>query len=145
MGCQSLTRLPLSINSLTPIYMYTLGHSESSVSYPHNTLFPVRALTRMTQSIVEHTNCSAVPSWLQSHGIFVKNTFVTDFCCDVFVSSSMTGGELFERIQQRGDSPFTERGRCIQECRLHLCVITPLHFYVVSSARFALINKVIYI
>lgn len=24
----------------------------------------------------------------------------------------MTGGELFERIQKRGDSPFTERGRC---------------------------------
>ena len=24
----------------------------------------------------------------------------------------MTGGELFERIQQKGDSPFTERGRC---------------------------------
>ena len=29
----------------------------------------------------------------------------------VLLSSSMSGGELFERIQQRGDSPFTERGQ----------------------------------
>ena len=25
----------------------------------------------------------------------------------------MTGGELFERIQKRGDSPFTERGKVL--------------------------------
>ena len=36
---------------------------------------------------------------------------------------SMTGGELFERIQQRGDSPFTERGRCYSHGYMYLFVL----------------------